>query len=93
MSAPFDQVFAETQLPDGARLALRARAVDGHHSNGLGPDTISIGYEQAGEFTAIAAIDGRYVSTELAGGFTGRMIGIEALGGEARVAEVVFAPR
>ncbi|MGO1412635.1 MAG: glycoside hydrolase family 43 protein, partial [Microbacterium sp.] len=70
-----------------------ARAVDGHHSNGLGPDTISVGYEQAGEFTAIAAIDGRYVSTELAGGFTGRMIGIEALGGEVRVREVVFAPR
>ncbi|MGO1630347.1 glycoside hydrolase family 43 protein [Microbacterium sp.] len=93
VSAPFDQVFAETQLPDGARLALRARAVDGHHSNGLGPDTISVGYEQAGEFTAIAAIDGRYVSTELAGGFTGRMIGIEALGGEVRVREVVFAPR
>ncbi|WP_119696739.1 glycoside hydrolase family 43 protein [Microbacterium halotolerans] len=93
VSAPFDKVLAQAALPVGARLALRARARDGYHSSGVGPDTVSIGYEADGEFTSIAEIDGRYVSTELAGGFTGRMIGLEAVGGEARFAEVVFAPR
>jgi xylan 1,4-beta-xylosidase len=31
----------------------------------------------------LAGMDGRYLSTEVAGGFTGRVIGVEALDGPA----------
>ncbi|MFJ6677321.1 glycoside hydrolase family 43 protein [Actinosynnema sp. NPDC091369] len=44
-----------------------------------GPDTVSFGVgEPDGSFTTLAALDGRYLSTEVAGGFTGRVIGLYA---------------
>ena len=35
-------------------------------------------------FTAVAELDGRYLSTEVAGGFTGRAIGMYATAGTVR---------
>ena len=49
----------------------------------LGPDRILLGFEQGGEFTALAELDGRYLSTEVTGGFTGRVIGVYAAAGTA----------
>ncbi|MDX8050500.1 glycoside hydrolase family 43 protein [Lentzea sp. BCCO 10_0798] len=47
-----------------------------------GPDTISFGVEESdGTFTVLASLDGRYLSTEVAGGFTGRVIGMYAATG------------
>ncbi|MET9633839.1 glycoside hydrolase family 43 protein [Lentzea sp. NPDC006480] len=47
-----------------------------------GPDTISFGVEEpGGTFTVLATLDGRYLSTEVAGGFTGRVIGVYAATG------------
>jgi beta-xylosidase len=47
-----------------------------------GPDTISFGVEEPdGTFTVLATLDGRYLSTEVAGGFTGRVIGVYAATG------------
>jgi len=47
-----------------------------------GPDTVSIGFEEPdGTFTVLASLDGRYLSTEVAGGFTGRIIGMYAATG------------
>jgi hypothetical protein len=47
-----------------------------------GPDTIRLGIERPdGEFEALAELDGRYLSTEVAGGFTGRVIGVYATAG------------
>ncbi|MFE9404188.1 glycoside hydrolase family 43 protein [Streptomyces sp. NPDC006530] len=47
-----------------------------------GPDTLSFGIEEPdGTFTALGALDGRYLSTEVAGGFTGRAIGMYAATG------------
>ncbi|MFI6005191.1 hypothetical protein ACIA98_33110 [Streptomyces sp. NPDC051366] len=44
-----------------------------------GPDVVSLGAEGPdGTFTALATLDGRYLSTEVAGGFTGRVIGTYA---------------
>ncbi|MGW2488333.1 glycoside hydrolase family 43 protein [Streptomyces sp. NPDC001606] len=44
-----------------------------------GPDVVTLGVEQPdGTFTALASLDGRYLSTEVAGGFTGRVIGMYA---------------
>ncbi len=46
-----------------------------------GPDTVRLGYEHAdGEFDVVAEFDGRYLSTEVTGGFIGRTIGPFASG-------------
>ncbi|MEN3613546.1 glycoside hydrolase family 43 protein [Plantactinospora sp. ZYX-F-223] len=43
------------------------------------PDVVRLGYEApGGEFVVLAELDGRYLSTEVAGGFTGRVIGCYA---------------
>jgi hypothetical protein len=47
-----------------------------------GPDTLSFGVEEPdGTLTALGTLDGRYLSTEVAGGFTGRVIGMYAVAG------------
>ena len=47
-----------------------------------GPDTVSFGVEEPdGTFTVLCTLDGRYLSTEVAGGFTGRVIGMYASAG------------
>ncbi len=51
-----------------------------------GPDVLRLGTEGPdGAFTALAALDGRYLSTEVAGGFTGRVIGMYAAAGTVHV--------
>ncbi|WP_329540127.1 glycoside hydrolase family 43 protein [Streptomyces sp. NBC_01358] len=48
------------------------------------PDTLHLGYETAeGGFEVLAALDGRYLTTEVAGGFTGRVVGMYATRGSA----------
>ncbi|MFL6114015.1 MAG: glycoside hydrolase family 43 protein [Catenulispora sp.] len=50
-----------------------------------GPDTISFRVtEPDGASTALATLEGRYLSTEVAGGFTGRVIGVYAATGTVR---------
>jgi beta-xylosidase len=47
-----------------------------------GPDTVRLGYETpGGDFLILAELDGRYLTTEVAGGFTGRVIGMYATRG------------
>ncbi|MFG1809725.1 glycoside hydrolase family 43 protein [Streptomyces sp. NPDC049040] len=49
-----------------------------------GPDTLRLGYEDAaGGFRVLAELDGRYLTTEVAGGFTGRVVGMYATKGSA----------
>lgn len=49
-----------------------------------GPDTVALGFEDdAGEVTVLAEIDGRHLSTEVTGGFLGRVLGLYAVGGDA----------
>ncbi len=46
------------------------------------PDVLRLGVERAdGGFDVLAELDGRYLSTEVAGGFTGRVIGMYAATG------------
>ena len=50
-----------------------------------GPDLVRLGIESADSvFDAMAEVDGRYLSTEVAGGFTGRVIGMYAAAGTVR---------
>jgi len=49
------------------------------------PDMLHLGVENPdGAFTVLAEFDGRYLSTEVAGGFTGRVIGMYAAAGTVR---------
>ncbi|GGL18312.1 glycoside hydrolase 43 family protein [Sphaerisporangium melleum] len=47
-----------------------------------GPDTVSLGVE-TGERVVLAELDGRYLSTEVATGFTGRVAGMYVTEGDA----------
>lgn len=53
-------------------------------TGGSEPDLVSLGYEDGtGTFVVLATLPGRYLSTEVAGGFTGRVIAMYAVGGSA----------
>jgi hypothetical protein len=53
--------------------------------SGFGPpDVISLGYhDKDGLAQVLAELDGRFLSTEVAGGMLGRVIGIYAVAGHA----------
>jgi xylan 1,4-beta-xylosidase len=76
-----DAVVGETTLPkDPLVLTIET----GPHVHG--PDTVSLGYlDDDGTAQTLAALDGRYLSSEVTGGFLGRMIGMYAVGGDAAV--------
>lgn len=84
---PLDQILAtvDDTMP-GAALTVRAAPVVAEPGQRQGPDRIVLG---CGDIE-LAEVDGRYLSTEVAGGFTGRVIGVEALGGEALVSRFSY---
>ncbi|MFI6124564.1 glycoside hydrolase family 43 protein [Streptomyces sp. NPDC051064] len=63
------------------------------HDARTGPDVIALGTEEPdGTFTALATLDGRYLSTEVAGGFTGRVIGLYAAAGTVHFDRFTYEP-
>jgi beta-xylosidase len=83
---PLAQVVAgERGVSDSARLIVRAVPFDAPPGGRKGPDRIVLAYAADGEERELFRLDGRYLSTEVAGGFTGRMAGVEALGGPATI--------
>lgn len=84
---PLRQVLGSRAIPAGP-VVLRIEALasqPGLGHPGQGPDTVRLGTEdQAGAFVPLAELDGRYLSTEVAGGFTGRVIGMYAAAGTMR---------
>jgi xylan 1,4-beta-xylosidase len=48
------------------------------------PDLVSLGFtDDRGERHVLARLDGRFLSSEVTGGFLGRVIGMYAVGGDA----------
>ncbi|MCM3882772.1 hypothetical protein [Frankia sp. R82] len=81
---PLDQTLATvTGIGTDQALAIRAVAYPETRTFPEGPDQLHLGHLEDGEFRALAAVDGRYLSTEVAGGFTGRAVGVEAPGADA----------
>jgi xylan 1,4-beta-xylosidase len=73
-----------TIVGDVARLggAVVLSVETTHHPHG--PDAVCLGVEDAdGTRHVLAELDGRYLSTEVTGGFIGRVIGMYAIGGSA----------
>jgi xylan 1,4-beta-xylosidase len=79
---PLAQEIAGADAPhrDGMVLAIH---IDDDET-GQDPDVVTLGYDdEHGTFTPLASLPGRYLSTEVAAGFTGRVIGMFAVGGTA----------
>jgi len=79
---PLRTVVATLPVPDGPvvlGIEVTPRVPSEPRS---GPDSVAFGVEDAeGAFTVLGTLDGRYLSTEVAGGFTGRVIGMYAAAG------------
>ena len=80
---PLHSVLATRPTPEGpVILGLEITPTGKDREARTGPDTLSFGIQEAdGAFTTLATLDGRYLSTEVAGGFTGRVIGLYAAQG------------
>jgi hypothetical protein len=77
---PLSDIVARAEASADAVLEIRAAEFEAERGARRGPDMLRAGLASAEGFVELAALDGRYLSTEVAGGFTGRVIGVEALG-------------
>ncbi|WP_053742959.1 glycoside hydrolase family 43 protein [Streptomyces sp. NRRL WC-3618] len=79
---PLRTVLGSRSVPAGpVVLGVRVSATPARDAR-TGPDTVTFGVEEPdGTFSVLGALDGRYLSTEVAGGFTGRVIGMYAAAG------------
>ena len=76
---PLTAVVGEAPRPAGPVVLLATTTEDI-----TAPDWVRLGYEDAtGAQIELASLDGRYLSTEVVGGFIGRTVGMYALGGSA----------
>lgn len=57
----------------------------------VGPDEVHLGFRDDDGVKVLARIDGRYFSPEVAGGFTGRVVGVGALGERTLVRRLTYA--
>jgi beta-xylosidase len=69
-------VLGERPVDGEAVLELRMEPAPGGGWDPRGPDRIVAGVVEDGTFVELGAVDGRYLSTEVAGGMTGRMLGV-----------------
>jgi xylan 1,4-beta-xylosidase len=77
-TGPLDTVVGRAPCPTQPVVLTLATE---HHAHG--PDAVILGYaDDTGEHT-LAQVDGRYLSTEVTGGFLGRTIGMFAVDGDA----------
>lgn len=80
---PVRQRIAAQPVPPGpVTLALDIRA-DREPALLSGPDSIAFSIETSEGSVRLAELDGRYASTEVAGGFTGRVLGMYVTEGSA----------
>lgn len=86
---PFEQRFASHELPGSGPVRLRlSAAVPPPRGNGWPanePDLVTLACIDGDAPVELAVLDGRYISTEVVGGFTGRMIGVAAHAGTVSV--------
>ena len=78
---PLDAVVGRAPCPTEPVVLTIATEPHAH-----GPDAVTLGYEdEAGAPRTLAQLDGRYLSTEVTGGFLGRTIGMFAVGRGCRL--------
>ena len=92
---PLRTIAAVRPIPSGpVTLGIDIRPNTAPQDPRTGPDTVFLGLEEPDgrSFTPLAALDGRYLSSEVAGGFTGRAIGPYAAEGTVHVDWFDYAP-
>jgi hypothetical protein len=57
-----------------------------------GPDDVILSLHDGDGFRQLGRLDGRYLSTEVASGFTGRMLAVGSTTAPARVVSVRYVP-
>lgn len=89
---PVVSVLGDSPAPAGTVLELRTVPAGGPgNSDGRGPDQVVAVVHGPGGAAELARIDGRYLSTEVAGGFTGRMVGLVCARGSLTVRSFEYA--
>jgi hypothetical protein len=103
-----DQVRAAAQLGDishelasipapGTTVLLRIEAVPESSRPALrghtGPDDVVLSAHDGTGFTELGRLDGRYLSTEVACGFTGRVLAVAPAGSRGHVLSVEYLPQ
>ncbi len=84
-------VLGDAALPADAELEIRLLPDEaGSPFLGRGPDVVVAGIVDGGSFTELGRVDGRYLSTEVAGGMTGRMVGVVCRTGSVLVREFEY---
>ena len=84
---PLEQELASAPLTGDTPVTLRITAKPATFG---GPDDIELGFGRGTSYQELASFDGRYLSTEVAGGFTGRMLGLQALSDPVPIHEVAY---
>ncbi|MFD5002916.1 family 43 glycosylhydrolase [Streptomyces mutabilis] len=89
---------ARTPRPAGNSVALRITVRDSDRPGAFGrpaePDLVELAVvDDDGTCGVLGTFDGRYLSTEVAGGFTGRMLGVELVQGRIVLEEVAYSSR
>ncbi|MGY1715005.1 family 43 glycosylhydrolase [Geodermatophilus sp. SYSU D01106] len=70
-------VLGERPVDREVELGFRMAPTEGHEfSTARGPDRVLAGVEGPDGLEVLGEVDGRYVSTEVAGGMTGRLVGV-----------------
>ncbi|MGY1625159.1 family 43 glycosylhydrolase [Geodermatophilus sp. SYSU D00965] len=90
---PLRSVLGEAAVVGEVVLEIRTLPGEGHFSStALAPDVLVAGLVgQDGGFAELSRLDGRYVSTEVAGGMTGRLGGLWCARGELVVRSFSYA--
>jgi hypothetical protein len=58
-----------------------------------GPDDVVLSIDEGDGFRQLGRLDGRYLSTEVASGFTGRVLAVGSTATPAHVLSVRYLPR
>lgn len=94
-SIPFEQEFASVAVDDPGSVRLRVTADPAPTAmmyEPCGPDVVRLEVRSGGAWQELASVDGRHLSTEVAGGFTGRLIGVRGISGTTRVTRFEYRP-
>ncbi|WP_218961735.1 hypothetical protein, partial [Actinomyces ruminis] len=98
-AAPFEQVLGElaAEEPEGpqdrpARLWVGAQLPESGFFGQRVPDELVLGVSVDGKDVELGRLDGRYLSTEVAGGFTGRVVGVRTIRGTATIERFGYRP-
>ncbi|GAB4004084.1 hypothetical protein GCM10029992_48000 [Glycomyces albus] len=74
------------------RIEAIRPATEGVFPTCIGPDEIVLSCGDGETFRELGRMDGRYLSTEVATGFTGRMLGVSAAAEPSRALSVAYGP-